>query len=299
MENKTDLTQIAEDLFKVKPNLNEDNDTVLISEENDFNNNIVDDDVAEDSILEQTSLIGSLLNKNNFIHEAEEETESDLTKVNSAVPSDSTSVSESTDVVSFLIQQDNECIKNETVVNAPVDLDDDLHPSAEVINETNNSLQINKDDVPFPKELLETGYKVALASAFRSGILRTQQIERTVINSDDLCLDVHLKNKTCIKDYHESVKVEAPELNDAIDAAIKMAKLKGWNFIKVIGDDKNIEKMREICGEHDIGIRSVPNFSKIVDKLQSGVAKKESSDIPIKDVDKDLESEEADVKAFG
>lgn len=110
-------------------------------------------------------------------------------------------------------------------------------------------LKVEQDNPVFPKELLSNSYKLKVVSQFRFGLKSVE------INANDLSMDLHLKNGTLIKDFGKDFLASGSSPEDLAVAAVKMAKCKGWKFIKATGEPEYIAALEKECRKANLGIR--------------------------------------------
>ncbi|MDI5832593.1 hypothetical protein OCF84_21265 (plasmid) [Shewanella xiamenensis] len=121
-------------------------------------------------------------------------------------------------------------------------------------------LKVEQDKPSFPKELLKTSYKLKLVTHFRFSLKSVE------INANDRSMDLHFHSGALIKDFGKDFMASGGSPEELAVAAVKMAKSKGWRFIKAAGEPEYVAALEKECKKSNLGIRHTD-----ATKLQSAV----------------------------
>lgn len=149
----------------------------------------------------------------------------------------------------ILVSNDNELYEQQSVSQGRSSQDD------KSLSQDAPKLTVEQDKVAFPSQLLKSSYKMKVILAFKPLSFNGNTLEKMSINSNDLCMDIHLKNGSLIKDYGKNFAANGADMTALAEAVVKMAKVKGWKFIKASGDPEYIVELERQCSKSGIGIR--------------------------------------------
>jgi hypothetical protein len=255
----------------------DDADDVLLSENKDFISPIDSSFFEEDDeVLEKLQNNQAFLNTLGYPTEMQDEEELaeelDEKEAEQIQPEKVNSSTEEMVAPPLFVMRDTEA-DPEQIIESASGINTDSPPP---LNES--KLNIEKDSVKIPSDLLSKLYKLNVIFTFNKPTLSGNMLKSFEINSPEGCIDLRMRNGSVIKDYGKGFSVSGDSERELGLAAIKMAKMKGWKCIKASGDPSYLAELETLCKENGLGLRRTDiDYSRILNRVNNSMVKVDSS----------------------